>query len=692
MKVSQRQKKIVEALLRAPGDLSAGELAKAADVSARTVHRELADVESLLADVGVGLQKKAGAGIRLDADPGRLEALERILRHAESDELSATDRRTLLLCALLEADEPVKLFALAHELQVTTPTVTSDLDEVERWAARDGLTLVRRRGYGVQLEGDEAGKRSAIRRLAWETLDDSDLFGRPETDGRPLHPVTAKLLESIGKPHFFRLERALWANEAAGAKELSETAYTRKLVRLSVALARFGAGHRIGASGGAAPPPDAAAALAGALGRELGLDLPPEEIAYVAGVLTEDETDDDGVGVAGADPRLLETTSALIAAVERRMHASLAGDRQLREGLLQHLEPAIARLREGGSIRNPLLQQIKKDYETLFLSVKEAAKETLRQREPGLTVPDEEIGFLAMHFGAALERAKQLPDAVRALLVCTSGIGSSKMLAVRLAKEFPQLNVVGNVSWYEAAHSPKDRYDLIVSTVDLPLPPEQYIKLSPLLNEEETDRLRRFLRGAAERKRAQGAAPTGAGPPAGASVPNEDALERLRALKQYADGAVRLLDSFVVGRLATFGRGIRELLLEACGRTASADVAKAVTDRLLERERQGSVLIPDTDLALFHTRSDAIEAPTLALFRLDEKIETGADRPVSRFLLMLAPKRLPKRELELLSEISAMLLQEDFIDALQTDDEACIKQYLSYQLEAYIKNNIEWSE
>ncbi|TLS49205.1 transcription antiterminator [Paenibacillus antri] len=691
MKVSQRQKKIVEALLRASSDLSAGELAKAADVSARTVHRELADVESLLADVGVGLQKKAGAGIRLDADPGRLEALERILLHAESDELSSTDRRTLLLCALLEASEPVKLFALAHELQVTTPTVTSDLDEVERWAARDGLTLVRRRGYGVQLEGDEAGKRSAIRRLAWETLDDSDLFGRPETGDRPLHPVTAKLLELIGKPHFFRLERALWANEAAGAKELSETAYTRMLVRLSVALARFGAGHRIGASGSAVPPPDAAA-VADALGRELGLDLPPEEIAYVAGVLTEDESDDDGVGVAGADPRLFETTAALIADVERRMHASLAGDRQLREGLLQHLEPAIARLREGGSIRNPLLPQIKKDYETLFRSVKEAAKETLQERERGLAVPDEEIGFLAMHFGAALERAKQLPGAVRALLVCTSGIGSSKMLAVRLAKEFPQLHVVGNVSWYEAAHSPKDRYDLIVSTVDLPLPPEQYIKLSPLLNEEETDRLRRFLRGAAERKRAQGAAPTGAGPPAGAAAPNEDALERLRALKQYADGAVRLLDAFVVGRLATNGRGIRELLLDACGRTAAAGVAKAVTDRLLERERQGSVLIPDTDLALFHTRSDAIEAPTLALFRLDERIDTGADRPVSRFLLMLAPKRLPKRELELLSEISAMLLQEDFVEALQTDDEARIKRYLANQLEAYIKNNIEWSE
>jgi mannitol operon transcriptional antiterminator len=59
---------------------------------------------------------------------------------------------------------------------------------------------------------------------------------------------------------------------------------------------------------------------------------------------------------------------------------------------------------------------------------------------------------------------------------------------------------------------------------------------------------------------------------------------------------------------------------------------------------------------------------------------------------MLAPKRLPRQELELLSEISALLLQADFIELLQTDGEARIRQYLSTHLEAYIKNHIEWSD
>lgn len=64
------------------------------------------------------------------------------------------------------------------------------------------------------------------------------------------------------------------------------------------------------------------------------------------------------------------------------------------------------------------------------------------------------------------------------------------MLAVRLTKELPQINIVGNASWFEAARIPEKDYDLIISTVDLPLPPDQYIKLSPLLTKDEAERLR----------------------------------------------------------------------------------------------------------------------------------------------------------------------------------------------------------
>jgi len=695
MKVSQRQKKIIEALLRAQGDVTAGELAEEAGVSSRTVHRELPDIEELLAAVGVALHKKAGAGLRLDAPRERLVSLESMIRHLESHDLSAVDRKTLLLCELLDADEPAKLFALAHELQVTTPTVTHDLDEVEPWVARHGLTLVRRRGFGVQLEGLEAAKREAIVRLAADMLDESDLFGRPEPGDAP-HPVNAKLLAMIGGPTLLPLEQALWSLQRARPDELPAAAYMRKLLRLSVAFARFRTGRRIGApaGAGAAPSGEAAAHLdtAHALAARLGVEaLPPDEAAYVAAVLAEPAgaAPSDDV-LASFDGLRLHAAEALIRGVERRLNAPLAGDRLLREGLLQHLEPALARIRAGGPVRNPLLQQIRKDYEPLFAAVKAAAADAF----PDMALPDEEIGFLAMHFGASLERAKQLPAAVRALLVCTSGIGSSNMLAVRIAKEFPQVHVIGHASWFEAAHRPSSDYDLIVSTVDLPIPSEQYLKLSPLLTAEETERLRGVLRDVASRKRSEAA------DKADAAHDGAGALERLRSLRRYADGVLRLLERFDVHTLRTAGRGERELLVEACRLARAGEAAADVAERLLERERQGSLLIPGTELALLHTRSDRLESPVLALFKLDPPVgaplvqSPGAaphDGRISRFLLMLAPQRLARHELELLSEVSAMLLQPEFVDALTTEDPGTILNFLAGQLEEYIHTNIDRS-
>ena len=70
-----------------------------------------------------------------------------------------------------------------------------------------------------------------------------------------------------------------------------------------------------------------------------------------------------------------------------------------------------------------------------------------------------------MHFGASIERLRALKREIRAIIVCTSGIGSSRMLSSRLSKEIPEIRIMDSVSWYEAARMPTDQYDLVLSTV-----------------------------------------------------------------------------------------------------------------------------------------------------------------------------------------------------------------------------------
>ncbi|ALS24120.1 MULTISPECIES: BglG family transcription antiterminator [Paenibacillus] len=685
MNISNRQRQILELLLNRKDEITAGEIAAEIKVSTRTVHRELSELEEILAAYDVSLHKKSGIGIQIQAEPEQLEKFKRSLSHMGTVEFSAEERKALMLCLLLEAEEPVKLFALAHDLHVTVPTVSSDLDDLEDWIQKSGLTLVRRRGYGVLLGGSEANKREAICRLARKHLDDSDLFGKIASG--PLHPLTGRLLAMIGKEHWMDVEQALWQMEDRWPLELSEAAYTDLLIRLSVALARIRQGKTIEPDQRGVPDTGETVRegtvrdqMVRHLSETLHLSLPPEEADYIAGLFDENGEARTNSLLPQDDLSLLETVQKLIRRVEDQTGVPLSEDRSLRDGLIKHIEPALQRIREGVQIRNPLLAQIKKDYEHLFGYVRQAVDEIIT----GFAVPDEEIGFLVMHFGASLERLKQFSRNVRAIVVCTSGIGSSKLLAIRLEKELPQIDIVDNVSWYEAARFPAEAYDLIISTVDLPLEPDQYFKLSPLLTKEETEKLRQYVQNITLKR-----APADLPEP----LQGTPALDRLRSLKAYLNETVCLMDHFEVYRLSN-SPDLRQTLRQACEEVRK-DGALArpepVVEQLLERERYGSQIIPDTGLALFHTRSEHITRPLLSLFRLSNALTLDPEHPaqVRELLLMLGPRELSKEGLEVLSEISAMLLLPDMIRMLENGTTEQIRQFISNELAGFFENKME---
>nr|WP_310942864.1 BglG family transcription antiterminator [Paenibacillus doosanensis] len=679
LNVSSRHRQILELLLNRKDEITAGEIAAAINVSTRTVHRELSEVEQIVEAYGLKLHKKSGIGIQIYADdPERLESFRERLSRTSAVDFSAEDRKVWILCSLLEAQEPVKLFTLAHDMKVTMPTVAHDLDELESWIGKRGLQLVRRRGYGVEINGSETSKQKAIGYLAGEHLDDSDLFG---PTGRTVRPATAKLLNMVGKPFLMEIENALWEWGRLRNADLAEVAYTELLVRLSTAVKRIEQGTRMKSRkrGGSHAPgevPEFARPIVASLSARLGIEFTEEETAYIAELLREAT-----LGPAGAvngllpqdDLSLIDKMNRLIRYAEARTGVSVTEDRTLREGLLTHLESALDRLRHGAYIRNPLLAQIKKDYDYLFGILREGVDSVITD----VAVPDEEVGFLVMHFGAALERLNQFRRNVRAILVCTSGIGSSKMLAIRIGKQFPQIEIVGNVSWYEAARQPGEAYDLIISTVDLPLEADQYIKLSPLLTKEEAERLRRFIQDITLKKNPSAKRQ--------AADEGQGAWERLLKLKAYLDEIVRLIGQFRVHLAGGPSASLRDVVLELCAYVKEAgvlDQAGPVADQLVEREKLGSQLIPDTSVALFHTRSEYVRRPSLTLFRLSESIVLEAEGPteVRHILLMLGPRELAKESLEVLSEISALLLVPEMIGLLERGEPEEIKRFLSEEL------------
>ncbi|WP_367903418.1 BglG family transcription antiterminator [Paenibacillus sp. PL2-23] len=308
--------------------------------------------------------------------------------------------------------------------------------------------------------------------------------------------------------------------------------------------------------------------------------------------------------------------------------------------------------------------------------------------EAGMSIPDEEVGYLTIHFGASLERLN-ISRPVRAMIVCTSGIGSSKLLSVRIEKKFPQVEFIGHYSWYEASRVPRDRYDLIISTVDLPIDGDRYVKISPLLTLEETEKLQGFL------KRLPAAHELGTESGQESSLKDTSGWERMKRISEYSSAVVEVLEPFAVHRISANAEGgeaaaALSQTIDAIMRTLGlgADIESSVKARLLEREKRGSQAIAGTNLALFHTRSEYVEKPLLRLYLLGEPLRLGDDgeASVAQVLLMLAPDKVSRPMLEVLSEISAMLLQQPFVELLAEGNGEAIKLYLSQELEAFIQS------
>ncbi|MFD1773414.1 BglG family transcription antiterminator [Paenibacillus rhizophilus] len=684
-KMTARQRQMIMLLLDSSEEITAAEIAGNIGVSVRTVHREMEDTEQILHDFGLALSRKSGKGIQVNGSEKGLEQLRIFLQEEKPAEYSGEERQLFELCSLLETEEPLKLFALAHTLKVTVATVSNDLDELEPWVHKFGLQLVRRRGYGVEIAGGEADKRRALSRLAAEHLDQSDLVSRVPRTGESI--VFRKLLDAVGQGRFLTVESLLWDMEWSWTSELTENVYMELLLGLSVSVRRGEIGMVIrGTEDAVYSRKPELRNISGAeqfvkrLEEKLALKLPKAEIGYIAGLLDRAQESISSADFVYGDIGLMDTVYRLTEQVVKRTGIPFQGDRILREGLLEHIELAIRRIREGTRIRNPLLGLIRKDYQYLFRIIRDAVEELGLD----LAVPDEEIAFLVMHFGASAERLNQLNHKVRAILVCASGLSSSRLLGERLRKEMPQLEIRGNASWYEAARISREDYDLIISTIDLPLEKDKYIKISPLLTAEEIDKLMRYIQNMTLTEKDSPAFPEHNQP---SDV--EAAADRIRSYRGLLDEIEGLIERFRCGPLDNEGTDlpdtIRKMLDKLHG-SGVIDAPEILLEKLLERERMASQVIPDTGLALFHTRSSHVQMSSLTAYRLKRPLVLDGHTEVGTVLLMLAPRKLSKESLEVLSEISAMLLDSELVHLLEERPEPEIRSYLSAGLLRFFEN------
>lgn len=254
--------------------------------------------------------------------------------------------------------------------------------------------------------------------------------------------------------------------------------------------------------------------------------------------------------------------------------------------------------------------------------------------------------------------------------MCPAGVGTSRMLASRLRTELPEIEIVGVRPAQEAAALDPADCDLILSTIPLSVPGRRHLVVSPLLLEKDVRAITETL------------ASLDPLPPSAAG--ERDALARLDRGRRQAAFALELLRRWRVLALDAPARRLADLVPALCAPLVADGTlagSAAVVTQLAERIGRSPLVLPGSHLAFLHARDLGVARPSLTLHRLARPLRHTDGTEIRQCLLMLAPVKLHRTEVAVLSRLSSLLMEPATLATLAQGSEAESRAYFAHQLD-----------
>ena len=691
MKITPRMKQIFRALLEEKEPISIKHLAEKTGISKRTVQRELESVNDVLLPYGMEFASKTGVGVWLAGDEAARAGL--LAEAASSDEYAASskeDRRKRLVLEILREKTLRKLYYYSRKFGVSEATISTDLEAVEAWLSHQGLSMARKPGSGIEVEGTEENYRRAIRFFIGENID-TKLF-RQLYDGDGGENYAASLQKNhlgrlLDKEILRRVHECLEGMDNQRMDNLTENAYDGLVIHLAIAINRILQQDVIQVTGEwqEKMPRDEdyrlAEDIAAELEAEFEVSIPQLEIAYIC--LHLKGAKHEKIQFPGreermelADRELRQFVNDLIDAYDGQQAYLLKQDDEFMQGLLAHLQPTIVRLVHGMSIQNPVLADIKENYSEIYARCQRAAQ--VLADKVGRSVPEEEIGFLAVHFGAALVRLEGRKEQIRKVqvaVVCSSGIGLSRLMAAKLEKVFKDRLEMTTYGKHDITPAVEAKIDFIISSLRLEDVQVPVVYVNPLLSEADIGEIRCLIYQFERLPRKEGTGDRHTAP-----------FDEVNRVAACISSVIKHLRCFQAPADITFDR-----LLFTIGErmTVQPERQEMIVDALAKREQVSSQIFAEFGFALLHARTNGVTHPSFAVCLPEggSCFQNSYFKEISVVLVMLVPV---DDSLEvntgIMGYISSMLIEEpDFLATAAGGDEEIIRQELSGHLNRYFK-------
>ncbi len=675
MELTPRIKQIIAYLLQTEHTATDGEVAGALGVSKRTILRETEYISAALKEYNLELVRKKGEGTQIIGSEEKKKELLEIVKKKDGQEITDKEkRRNLLKLELLRNREPQKLYYFSNMLGVSEGTISTDLDSIERWAKECHLELIRKPGFGVVLNGKEKDYRTAMQRFVTESMTAENSTDLGENIYRLMNEAilseVGTVLEDMEEPYL---------------KMLTNDAYIGLMVHIAVAVERIRQGQIVAEETYDArfeKGYDIARKIADSLQKNFDIEIPESEVnnilLHIKGAklnYTSQTINESGIQAE----ELLGIVDAMIDATNSPFADELKYEDDFIRGLIVHLEPALYRMKNDMTISNPLLEEIKTEYPEVYKQCENAAK-VIADRT-GLVPCEAEIGYLAMHFGAAYEKIESRKKKKRTVnigVICASGFGVAQLMMAKLKNHFANWDI--NLKAYgsdEITEHVVSRTDFFVSSINVENLGVDYCLISPLITQRDLLQISVKIEEYANM-------PT--------RSENSDFTRQLDEINEMiatVKGVIRKYHHIFVESDVTLENLIRILAEDITNTPKAAVVLEA---DIIAREQVMSQVFPEIGIALFHCRSKAVSDCHVISAGVNSnmafKNESLSD--IKTVLCMVMPNdENRQRNAEMLGRISSSIIEDEtFLNSIKTGKESLIRDELQKILKAYFNERL----
>jgi mannitol operon transcriptional antiterminator len=502
MALDQRSCSILNHLVHADGYVTIPFLTETFRVSRRTIYYDLDKIDDWLKERGYSpLKKIRNAGVYLEEKEKR-KIQEDIKTLNERDyEYTTKERQAWIILHLMTTDRPVFIDDLAQLFRVSRNTIIEDIKILKNRLDGFQVALLSDRRKGYLIEGDEKSCRKAMvyylsvifPEHAWSVLEmnKQKLFRHEGAMVFPsLHP---RVFDDL--VHF--IQRC----ETQFELEYTDDVHRQLAIRLIFILRRIQLDRVVRFDPiekdvlSDTPEKALAQRLMEHLAHVYRLDIPDDEIYYLATHFLGARVND--LRVQETDSRDIKKLAVIIKKMiddfEKLALVQFQDREQMERNMLIHLKSAYYRLIYDIQMINPVAEQVIEHYPEIYHLTEKVIHhlEAVVQKP----VPENEIAFMALHFGGWLRReGLRVRKKSKVLVVCANGVGTSRMLQQQLEEWFPSIEIIRTATTRNY-HQYKHQADFIISTTPLADgdPSVPIMTVSPILTEAQLLELQKKL-------------------------------------------------------------------------------------------------------------------------------------------------------------------------------------------------------